>query len=157
MEPSTDLRRAFRATVLVSGAVIATLFVYAVVVEVIKSVLRPFTGVARPSDLQTLRYLAYGLAVLVVILIRVLSRALIKSGPGESEQIIVRKLSQAGLVVSFLAEVPAVLGLIFFLLTGISRDFYYLLFVSLFLEFMYFPRISTWETQAKMHSAEHKS
>jgi hypothetical protein len=157
MEPSIDLRGAFRATVLISGAVIATLFVYAVVVEVIKSVLKPFTGVVRVSDLQSLRYLAYGLAILVVILIRVLSRAVIKSRPGESEQVVIRKLSQAGLIVSFLAEVPAVLGLIFFLFTGISRDFYYLLFVSLFLEFMYFPRISTWETQVSMHRAQDES
>jgi len=44
-----------------------------------------------------------------------------------------------------LAEIPALLGLILFLIAGYNRDFYILLFVSLFLLFMYLPRLKNWE------------
>jgi hypothetical protein len=51
-----------------------------------------------------------------------------------------------------LAEI-AVLGFVLFLLTGLSRDFYPLLFVSLFLAFMYFPRLRVWQDLAGQSSS----
>ncbi|MCX6565278.1 MAG: hypothetical protein NTW38_02455, partial [Candidatus Aminicenantes bacterium] len=44
-----------------------------------------------------------------------------------------------------LAEIPAILGLVLFLIAGYNWDFYILLFVSLFLLFMYLPRLKNWE------------
>lgn len=44
-----------------------------------------------------------------------------------------------------LSEAPGILGLILFLLGGLNIDFYLLLFASLLLVFMYFPRRSGWE------------
>lgn len=149
MDPFADLKKAFRMTVLVSGAIIATLFIYAVIVEIIKSELKPFKGLILTSDIHILRYLFYGLAVLVVVLIRILGRTLLKGNRGDVPQIFIQKLSRAAIIISVLAEIPALLGFVLFLLTGASRDFYYLLFISLFLEFMYFPRIKTWEEMIK--------
>ncbi|MFW6137276.1 MAG: hypothetical protein ACOC5U_04280, partial [Candidatus Aminicenantaceae bacterium] len=45
-----------------------------------------------------------------------------------------------------LCEIPALLGLMFFLLTGTSRDFYFLLILSVILFFMYFPKKIQWQT-----------
>jgi hypothetical protein len=149
MEPFADLKKAFRSTTLASGAVIVTLFIYAVIVEVIKSELKPFTGFLLMADKQVLRYLSYGLAILVVVLTRILGRTWLKGNPGEAPQVFIQKLSRAAVLTAVLAEVPAVLGFVFFLLTGAARDFYYLLFVSLFLEFMYFPRTKTWVEMIK--------
>ncbi len=149
MDPFSDLKKSFRMTVFVSGAIIATLFIYAVIVEIIKSELKPFKGLILTSDIHILRYLFYGLAVLVVVLIRILGRTLLKGNRGDVPQIFIQKLSRAAIIISVLAEIPALLGFVLFLLTGASRDFYYLLFVSLFLEFMYFPRIKTWEEMIK--------
>ncbi len=145
MDPRTDLEKPFRASVLVSWAAVATLLIYAVLVEIIKSVLSPYPGIVRPSSLQVERYFLYGMAILVAIFLRVLIRALTKKKGNETLSLFVQKLSRAAVVISVVAELPALLGLISFLLTGQSRDFYYLLFVSLFLEFMYFPRKRAWE------------
>lgn len=145
MDPSAELEKPFRASVLVSGAAVATLFIYAVIVEIIKSVWSPYKGIVHSSHLQAGRYFLYGTAIVVVILVRVLVRVLTKKKSGEMLLAFIQKLSRAAIVISVLAEAPALLGFIFFLLTGGSRDFYYLLFVSLFLEFMYFPRMRGWE------------
>ncbi len=145
MDPIAELKKPFRVSVLISGAAAATLFIYAVIVEIIKSFLSPYDGLVHASHLQGQRYLLYGTAILVVILIRVLGRTLTKKKSGEILPVFIQKLSRAAIIISVLAESPALLGFVFFLLTGGSRDFYYLLFVSLFLEFMYFPRIRVWE------------
>jgi hypothetical protein len=48
-----------------------------------------------------------------------------------------------------LAEVPAILGLVMFLIGGSAADFYKLLFASLVLAFIHFPRRSAWEESLK--------
>lgn len=149
MDPSAELKKPFQASVLVSGAAVATLFIYAFIVEIIKSVLSPYTGVVHSLQLQVGRYFLYGTAIIVVILVRVLVRTLTKKKSGETLPVFIQKLGRAAIVISVLAEAPALLGFVFFLLTGGSRDFYYLLFVSLFLEFMYFPRKRAWEEMIK--------
>jgi len=145
MDLSAELEKPFRASVLVSGAAVATLFIYAAIVEIIKSALSPYKGIVHSSHLQAGRYFLYGAAIIIVILVRVLVRALAKKKSGETLPVYIQRLSRAAIVISVLAESPALLGFVFFLLAGGSRDFYYLLFVSLFLEFMYFPRMRTWE------------
>ncbi|MCK7583580.1 MAG: hypothetical protein MZV65_54010 [Chromatiales bacterium] len=48
-----------------------------------------------------------------------------------------------------LGEVPAIVGLALFLVSGQALDFYKLLFVSLFLTFLNFPRAGAWEEWLK--------
>jgi hypothetical protein len=145
MEQPADLRRSFRLTVIANAAIIASLFILWVVVEIIKSGLNSFRGFSLMPHGQLMRYVFYSLAIIVVILVRVLGRVLVRPRPGESHQALIQKLSRAAICTSSLAEIPALLGFVLFLLLGVSRDFYVLLFVSLVLEFMYFPRIRTWE------------
>ncbi len=145
MDKSLELRKSCRQATIISGALTASLLVYLVIFEVLKSTLKPFRGFIQVSDSQTFRYILYGSAVVMIILIRLLSRTLLKGPPGETSSMFVQRLVRASIVVSSLGEIPAILGFIFFLLTGSSRDFYFLLAVSLFLEFMYFPRFRVWE------------
>jgi hypothetical protein len=51
---------------------------------------------------------------------------------------------QASVLTSALAEVPALFGLVLFLMSGLNVDFYVLTFVSLVLMFMFFPRYAGW-------------
>jgi hypothetical protein len=145
MDPFADLKRTFHMTVLANAAVIASLFILTAVVEIIKSRLKSFQGLFQIPNSQVVRYIFYGLAVLIVISIRVLSRTLVRSHHGDSSGVFIQRLSRAAIFTSSLAEIPALLGFVLFLLIGASRDFYYLLFFSLVLEFMYFPRIKAWE------------
>jgi hypothetical protein len=145
MEPFEELRKAFRVNVIASVAIIAALFILAVVVEIVKYRLEPFQGLFQTPARQVLRYIFYGLAVIVVVLLRVFGGVLVRSHQGESPRAFIQRLTRAVISTASLAEIPALLGFILFLLIGTFRDFYVLLFVSLFLEFMYFPRIKTWE------------
>jgi len=150
MEFETDLKRAFRTTVIVNGTLVASLFIYALMVELIRSQLRPFSGfLVSGISLQTLRYLAFGAAVGAVLLVRLGGRTLLKTRPGEDPHQLIFRLSRAAVITSAMGELPAILGFVLFLLTGLSRDFYALLFVSLFLEFMYFPRLTVWRDIAR--------
>jgi hypothetical protein len=146
MNPVPDLKKIFLTTAIASGAMLASLCVYVLTVEIAKSQLRPFRGLfvsgVRP---QTLRYLFFGAAILAVVLVRIAGRARFKHIPGESFAHLTSRLSRTTVTAAALAELPAVLGFVLFLLTGLSRDFYFLLFCSLVLEFMYFPRFRDWQ------------
>jgi hypothetical protein len=149
MEPLEVIRRAYRAVLAVAIAILSTLVVFLVLGEVIRARFRPFTGFLAGGDPQTLRYIVYALAVVVVILIRILRQALLRRTPEASLVTLAHRLSRASLVTLALGEVPALLGLMLFLMRGLNRDFYALLFVSLVLIFMYFPRLATWNEWLK--------
>lgn len=138
------LRRVFRTALLINIALIAGLFLYALFVELVKSRVSPFTGFFPGPHLQALRYVFYGAAVVAVVLLRLIAKAMTRPGPGDDVLEYGQRLSRASVVTAVLAELPALLGFVFFLLSGSSRDFYPLLLVSLFLEFMYFPRLGVW-------------
>jgi hypothetical protein len=150
MDNDSDLKKAFRTTVIVSGSLAASLFIYALMVEVIRSQLRPFPGfVVSGFPRQTLLSVAFGDAVAAVIMVRLAGRTLLKVKPGEDLRLLTSRLSRAAVIISSLGGLPAILGFVLFLLTGLSRDFYALLFASLFLEFMYFPRLTAWQDLAR--------
>jgi hypothetical protein len=149
MESTYVLRRVFRTTLIINGALIAGLFLYALVVEIIKSQFKPFGGFLPNLPLQSLRYIFYGAAVGAVILVRLAARTLCRAVPGEDVLHFGHRLSRASILTATLAELPAVLGFVLFFLGGSSRDFYALLFASLFLEFMYFPRFKVWQDLIK--------
>ncbi len=145
MESGHALRRIFRTTLIITSALIAGLFLYALVVEFVRSQVRPFSGFLSGIHLQTLRYVFYGAAIGIVVLVRFATKTMAKAAPGEDVVLFSQRLSRKAIVTAALAELPAVFGFMLFLLVGSWRDFYYLLFVSLFLEFMYFPRLKVWQ------------
>ncbi len=149
MEDLSGLRKAYRTSSLVGAAVIASLFLYAVVVEVGRAWLKPFLGFARVENALVLRYAFYAAAIVIVISSRILNSLILRKSRQADPKAIIRKLSLAAIVSMALGEGPAVMGLALFLLGGFSGDFYMLLIVSLLLEFMYFPRLRNWEDYLK--------
>jgi hypothetical protein len=144
-EPVFALRRIFRTTSIINGTLIAGLFLDALIVELIRSQFKPFGGFLSGLNLQFLRYVFYGAAVVAAVITRSTARALTRADPGEDVQNFGHRLSRASIITAAVAELPAVLGFVLFFMAGSPRDFYYLLFVSLFLEFMYFPRFKVWQ------------
>jgi hypothetical protein len=144
MENQPEWRTALRTAVFVHVAIVAAVFLYAVILEVLKATLRPMPRLAAGTNIQVLRYVFYGLAVVAVIAVRLVNRGMFHSRPGESFSEAIHRLSRTAILTSILCGAPAGLGLILVFLTGTVRDFYYLLFVSLILTFMYFPRSRTW-------------
>lgn len=148
MNPENDdLKRHHKAAAWTGGCIAASLLVYFGIVEVIRMRLNPFFGfVSFETDhvRQTLRFAFAGGAVLAVLLLRILQPVFQKGIQNALADEIPAKLAGASKKTLFLAEIPAILGLVLFLLTGMNRDFYAFLVVSLILVFMYFPRLSSW-------------
>ncbi|MBU4203214.1 MAG: hypothetical protein KKD59_04595 [Acidobacteria bacterium] len=144
MNQSTDINRFFRAAVITASAFLASLFIYLVIVEIIRSRLEPFQGFVEIEGKAGLRYVIYIAAALQVIAIRLLRGYLLRSGQKGDVRQLALKMFRTTILTFALAEIPALLGLVLFLIGGYNRDFYVLLFVSLFLLFMFFPRKQAW-------------
>jgi hypothetical protein len=140
-----ELQSHLKPAAFIGMAVVASLVLYLVLVEVLRAVNKPFRGFASVGDVQPARYAVFGASVVVIILIRVLRPRLLRMDPQADAKTVLVRLQRAAILTMVLGEVPGILGLGLFLVTGYNVDFYVLLFASLLLVFMYFPRRSAWE------------
>ncbi len=141
-----DLKKAAKTAVVLASSMLAVLFIYLAAVEIIRARMAPFSGLVEIKNTMFLRYGFYGIAVFQVILIRVLRGFLLRKTLSSEKTNLADDLFKTSILILALSEIPAILGLVLFLLAGLNRDFYILLFVSLFLMFMYFPRYNNWKT-----------
>lgn len=149
MDPQEELRTHFRPTAMVGTALLVSLVIYLALVEVLRSLLRPFRGFVATTGLQPLRMALFAAAAAVVLVILVLRHRLFRLDPNDDRPAALGRLQRATLVVLVLGEIPAVLGLALFLIGGNAVDFYALLFASLLLTFIDFPRRAAWEDLMK--------
>lgn len=137
--PLTPLKARYLVANFVGLAMIASVFVYAGVVEVIKRVFDPFAGFGHltPDFREGLRNILLGAAGIIYFVIMIGQRRLV----GKNRQL----LPAATFLAFALSELVAVFGLMLFLLTGKSIDFYIFFAISLLYFWVYFPKYSTWE------------
>ncbi len=148
METREVIRRTHRIAALVGFSVLGAMALYLVLVELIRTRMAPFNGLYPVSDPQTvrnLRYLFYGLSAASLILARVLQSVLMKKKPGDSPEDLLNKIHRTSLIMVIMSELPALFGLILFLIRGLNRDFYILLGISVVVLFIFFPRRRAWE------------
>jgi hypothetical protein len=145
MNPQEEVRTHLRPASMVGAALVASLVIYLALVEVLRAVLKPFTGLAAVSAPQPLRLAAFGASAAVILLILILRHRLPDRDPKEEAAAALGRLQRASLVLLVLGEIPAILGLGLFLALGNAVDFYILLFASLALTFIDFPRRAAWE------------
>lgn len=145
------LSRRLRTAQAVGAIVMASILVLLLIEELVRTRLAPFQGWAELGGRRmALRYGIYIGAAAVMVAIRLIQAVVLKKRPAaETSETRLRRVFAASVTVLVLTEVPAVLGFILFLLGGYNRDFYALLFVSLVLVFMYFPRPETWESHLR--------
>jgi hypothetical protein len=145
MDIQDELRVHLKSVTLIAAAIIASLVIYLGLAEILRAVYRPFRGFAAIADIQPVRYAVFGAAVAVIILIRLIRPWLLRKGAGEDTKTSLHRLQRAAIMTMVLGEIPGILGLGLFLLSGYNIDFYILVFASLLLVFMYFPRRAAWE------------
>jgi hypothetical protein len=145
MDLQEDLRARLKTASLAAASVIVSLLLYLGVVEFVRARLRPFRGFLAVADVQLLRYAVFAMAVLAVVLLRVLRPAWLRKKAGEDAKTALHRVERTSLLTLFLAEVPGLLGLVLFFVAGLNVDFYILVFVSLALVFIYFPRRAAFE------------
>lgn len=149
----TDLESCYRTTVLICGVFLATLFVYPLVVELIQA--QGGLGVALSAEIiEPMRYGGYALALVALGLGGAAKRVLAGRNSGSDMPALLRGLQSAVLAAYGLAEVPAVLGLVLFLLAGLRADFYLLWLLALAAMLVHFPRRTLWEDRARMARRE---
>jgi len=139
----TTLKARYLAINFIGLAMIAAVFVYAGVVELIKWQLAPFAGFAK-LDPRTAGLLKYGFLALAAAqfgIIKVVQKIL----PTRSAD----NLTQAAVIIFALCEAVAVLGLVLFLLAGNALDFYVFMVISFGFFYLFFPKYEQWEEVVK--------
>ena len=145
---SSGLEAAYRNAAITCGAMAASTLFYAAVVAVISVSQAPFEGFAGQYQVSTLRIALWTVAVLEALLIAFARRALLTRARAEGAAGQAGRLLMTAVITAALAEVPAILGLVLFMLFGLRGDFYVLLALSLALEALYFPRLDGWRAWA---------
>jgi F0F1-type ATP synthase membrane subunit c/vacuolar-type H+-ATPase subunit K len=141
-----DEQQIQRVRSLVGIAMVASLFIYAAIVEALPSLIPGFSGFAPTMPIETLRYALAGLSLLLFIVALVMRQKMV---PGMDERQPARperKLEQArkqlaiSLVGMALIENIALFGLVLFLVGADRMDFYTFAAPSLVLMILFFPR-----------------
>jgi F0F1-type ATP synthase membrane subunit c/vacuolar-type H+-ATPase subunit K len=110
--------------------------------------LAPFEGFVGQTMPTSLRIAIWTAAAAVAGLIGVVRRALLGRSPAGDTAGQARRLVSTSITIAALAEVPAILGLVLFMLSGLRGDFYVLFVLSLVLQAVYFPRLDGWRQWA---------
>ena len=138
------LKRSYPAAALAAAGITAAVLVYAVVVEaLLRGGFRPPLA---PPAAYAVKYGLYIMAAWTLWLLKLVGRLDVKK-PGPAET--VRNLVLLALLRAAVAEVPALCGLMLFILTGAYADFYLLLVFALGLEIYNFPRLGAWEDRIR--------
>jgi hypothetical protein len=139
----TTLKSRYLAINFIGLAMIASVFIYAGVVELIKWQMAPFAGFATldPQMVALIKYTFLALAAAQFGIIKALQKIL----PTRS----VENLSLAAIITFTLCESVAVLGLLLFLLAGQALDFYIFMVISLGFFYLFFPKYEQWEERLR--------
>jgi hypothetical protein len=146
----SDLRRGYKFSVALEIIMILNFFIYAALVELMKDASVP------SQRFDNLKYLFLGLAIAEFPLIMVLRKFMIRGLQklNGSTKAIVGHLLTISVVTNALCEAIVLYGLIVFLITKNSSDFYIFLILGLISSAIYFPRYGQWEEWAKRIEAK---
>ncbi|MHC1743435.1 MAG: hypothetical protein AB9873_10445 [Syntrophobacteraceae bacterium] len=142
MESTIDLKKEIRTATVVAWAMAASILGYLGVAELIRMQNHPFTGFA-PQTMPPKDVFFAG-ALLAFVAIRLARNALLK-GAGADPESRLKRLRTATIVSLVMTEIPAILGLVLFLATGITEEFYLMVALSLVAVALYFPKLNHWE------------
>lgn len=139
------LKKAYTTAAIVSGAIITAIVFYAAVVEVLAHMGHKPPLV--PPAAHAVKYALYIVAVSVLLFLKIIGARFSggSASPGEA----LKSLRTLAIAKAAACEVPAVCGLMLFILTGGRADFYMLTIFSVGLEIYHFPRLQRWEERLR--------
>jgi len=138
-----DLNRNYLATVILAVAMIASVFVYAGIVELLPRLAPSSEVAAEPGTVELFRKVLRGLALVNFLALAWLGgRARRPVGEPLARLAKLKTVTTVGLA---LAESIALYGLVLFFLSRDSIDFCYLFLVSLLSFIIAFPRYDRWK------------
>lgn len=135
------INAAHRSARSIAFAIFASLPMYALVVEILH---RTQPSVAPVAASSVLRITFFALAGVFIFTATVVKGVLLRSVPSDAESRLSR-LRIASILTAALAEAPAVLGLVLFMISRSRTDFYILLVVAAYLLVRHLPQQAAWE------------
>lgn len=148
-----DLAKGCRQAQLVGGALVGSIVVDAVIVELIRATRAPFGGFAPHVPIGTLRMVLIVLAIADLVAIRFVRAQMLGAArgaaPATNASHRARGLFTVSVVLLALCLAVAIYGLVLFLIGGRGLDFYTFAFVSLLAMAVHFPRLAQWEEWVK--------
>jgi len=142
MENMIDLQKEIRKTTVIAWAMVASILMYAGVAEIIRMQNQPFNGFV-PQALQHKDAFFLG-ALIAFIGIRMVRNAILK-GAASDPVAKLNRLRTATIVSLLMTEIPALLGLVLFLMTGNTQEFRIMVALSLVAVTLYFPKLNHWQ------------
>lgn len=142
---SEKLKKAFQAAAVAAAGIIGGIVFYTAIVEFVRGT--AYRPPLRTPAADAAKYALYclgasGLAVLKMLELKLGGK---KATPEET----VKALTALAILRAALCELPAIAGLLIFLLTGGRLHFYLLTVAAIGLEIYYFPRLSQWEERLR--------
>lgn len=139
------LKRSYLGAAVASAGIVGGIVLYAVVVEVLAGMGHrpPLT----PPAAFAAKYALYLLGVSALFLVRPFTAGFDAKRP--TPEATVKALTAQALIRAGLCELPAIAGLILYVLTGYRADFYLLIVFAAGLEVYHFPRLSRWEERLR--------
>lgn len=139
------IKKSYLAAALSSAGIIGAIVLYAVVGEVLARA--GHKPPLLPPAAYAVKYAVYILSIASVFALRFAAARL--DARRATPEAALKALTARAIVTAALCEVPAVAGLILFILTGYKADFYLLLIFSAGLEVYHFPRLRLWEERLR--------
>ncbi len=146
------LKEAHRRAKIISASVVATIVVFIFVVEV----LRGGAGMdaVAAAGLEPVRIIFYAIAISLVLVTSLVHSFVLKATKSIDIDGVAARLVSVNVITTGLAETPAIMGFVLFLVWGYYPDFYILCFVSLYLMLRHFPYYRQWENFARNRMGE---
>jgi hypothetical protein len=148
MPENHSLAPAYQTGRIIGYAMAGSLLVYAGIVEVFKSQEISF-HLFPEAVLDKLRFVCVFLSFAGYFLIKFCRQQILTKKPDDTTENRLTRLALANIVSLALAELPAFFGLLLFLNSGNSRDFYLLGLISLLLLYAFFPHYPFWAGYAQ--------
>ncbi len=139
--PAPHVEAIRRQTAIMVGALGVSLVTCLVVVEVFRRS-RPVTPAI--TGLDQIR-IALFVVVAVLIFTSTVLKSLLLRQPSPDPALRLARMRTATILAAAMAELPAMLGLVLFILGGSQNDFYVLAIVSLYMLVRHFPRREPWD------------
>lgn len=145
MDAASDLRQAHRTAAIITGGLITSLVMYAVIASMFRMSHALSDSDLPASQMSLVRYAAWIASGIVTVSFPGFRRLLLTRRPDDTRPRAIARLTLATIVMGGIAEFPALAGLVLMILGGLLLDFYLLGSLSLALLLASAPRFEAWE------------
>jgi hypothetical protein len=143
--PSVYLKAVHRQAALMAASMVSSLFIFVVVVELINRRPAPLNDPVLADNVDLVRYVFFAIAIVLVLVANVIRGYVLKNTTGDNVRQLAAKLNLVNVITLGLADAPAIMGLVLFIVWRRHTDFYTLGIISLYLMLRHFPRYRNWE------------